>query len=166
MPWQCRTWPRFQEPIHPYWTGCLSIFLLSGIKRKNVFASLLDVLNSDRARGVVPKDSSISSCSDGYTLTSVLWVDLFEMYSERMRTVPAAIKIPGDGGGPGQRGIAPCRRGAGSVGCKVLPGWKSGKGYTDKVHQVISGKGESKGKSSKAYNNFENIHFRPVQHLH
>ena len=74
------------------------------------------------------------------------------------------ILVKNAGTVPGQRnGAFP------PAGVQIARDSKSGiscEGDTDKVHQVIAGKGKSEGESTHQNHNFEDIYLAPMQYLH
>ena len=47
--------------------------------------------------------------------------------------------------------------------CEVEIGFKSGKRYSNKIDQVVSGKSHGQWKGTKKYYNFENINFKQIE---
>ena len=76
-------------------------------------------------------------------------------------------EIPGRFGRTQQRAheeaVGTC---GGAVGGVVDERGVAGKGHTDEVHQVVTRKGEGKGKGSQKHHDLEHVDLPPVQHLH
>ena len=76
-------------------------------------------------------------------------------------------EIPRRFGGAEQRGHQEAvGSGSSAVGGIVDERGVTGERHTDKVHQVVAGKGEGKGESSQEHDYLEHIYFAPMQHLH